>query len=145
MNKGVGHCSKHQGLFCQMAARSLLASAQARMRPSTDYYAHMQVLQEVFTYVAGAGEVQVKLADYIAAQSKRESDHARTPCCEVALLRERVPDSAPGHARRKAVPLNISVASALAGEVVVEFPRFAIALQRANGGECAIAPPSVTE
>ena len=80
-----------------------------------------QVLQDVFTYVTGAGELQVQLADYIAAPRQQ---------CAVELIRERVASSAPAHAQRKQVSLSSSIGAALADEVVVEFPRFSVNLNR---------------
>ena len=78
------------------------------------------MLDDVFTYKAGLGALQVQLADYISA----------TPAgCSVALQRERVPATAAEHERLKPVSLEHCVSDALQKEVVLEFPVFVVSLE----------------
>lgn len=79
----------------------------------------MQVLQKALMYVAGSGQLQIQLADHVAATAAG---------CRVCLLREGVPASAPERDRVKQIPLGSTIEEAIWGQLIIEFPRFRVSL-----------------
>lgn len=79
----------------------------------------MQVLCEALQYQQGRGELQVYLAEFVAAGA---------PGCSLLLKREGVAACAPAPQRHRAIAATATLQDALRGECIVEFPRFLVRL-----------------
>ena len=82
------------------------------------------MLSEALQYQQGRGDLQVYLADFVAATAAG---------CRLRLRREGVPASAPAMQQLKEVALAATMREALRGELVVEFPRFLVRVAEPPG------------
>ena len=82
------------------------------------------MLHHALQYKPGEGAQQITLAEYVSAGASR--------CC-VRLMREGCTASAPQAERLLPVSLATTLREALAGQLVIEFPRFSVALCSDSG------------